>query len=238
MKIKMFTVCFLLISVFSLAQRKSKDLRLGFLLEPNISWFNPQENGIKRDGGNLGINYGIMLDYEFSDNYIFATGLQVTHLGGKLSYTGNIWQDKKVGYLSADNSSVNNTANYDFSIQYLQVPFSIKLKGDNKKLNYWGSFGGFFAVPLKARADIETNFGVNGTNNFKIENDNAIGNVQPINIGMQIGAGVEFPISDKNIVVVGLLFNNGFIDATRNSKFGNDGRVNINNIALKLGVFF
>ena len=65
-----------------------------------------------------------------------------------------------------------------------------------------------------------------------------MGNVQPINLGMQIGAGVEIPFSSSNSLVAGLLFNNGFIDVTKNNSWGNDGRINLNNFALKLGIFF
>jgi hypothetical protein len=168
-----------------------------------------------------------------------ATGLQISHVGGKLSYTGNTWTDKHVGYVSADNSSVTNTANYNIAIQYLQIPFAIKLLSDNKgKTNFWGSFGGFLAVPLKARADVQTNFAVGSVNNFSKDNDNVVGNIQPINIGMQIGAGAEFSLGNKNILVAGLIFNNGFIDATKNGSWGDDGRINLNSISLKLGVFF
>jgi hypothetical protein len=229
----------LLIATSSLAQKHSKDLRIGFKLEPNISWFHPVENGVKSDGSKVGINYGLMVDYEFADNYILSTGLQVSHVGGKLSYTGNSWSDKKVGYITADNSDVKNTANYNIGIQYVEIPFAIKLKSSNKGgMDYWGSFGGFLAVPVKARADINTNFAAGGVANFSKENDNAISNVQPITIGMQIGAGVEIPISDKNALVAGLVFNNGFIDVTKNGSFGNDGRINLNSLALKLGIFF
>lgn len=237
---KLLAAALVLISTVSMAQKHSKDLRIGFKIEPNISWFHPVENGVKSDGSKVGINYGIMLDYEFSDNYILATGLQVSQVGGKLSYTGNTWDSKHVGYVVADNSDTKNTANYNVGIQYLEIPFAIKLKSGNKnKMNYWGSFGGFLAVPLKARANVQTNFIVGGaTSNYSKDNDNVISNVQPITIGMQIGAGVEIPVSDNNVVVAGLVFNNGFVDVTKNNSWGGDGRINLNNIALKLGIFF
>lgn len=238
-KVNLF-ILVIAISLSALAQKKSTDTRIGFLIEPNISWFHPNENGVKNDGSKMGISYGLMIDYEFSDSYIFSTGLQISQTGGKLSYTGNSWSDKHVGYVVSDNSSINNTANYNIGIQYLQIPFAIKLLSDNKsKTNFWGSFGGFLAVPLKARADVETNFIVGGaTTNYTKDNDNIISNIQPVSIGMQIGAGIEFPLSDKNTMVAGLIFNNGFIDVTKNGSWGNDGRINLNNISLKLGVFF
>ena len=232
----------LLITTTTFAQRHSKDLRIGFLLEPNLAWFHPNENGVTSDGSKVGINYGLMVDYEFADNYILSTGLQVSQNGAKLSYVGNSWSDNHVGYLQASPSISTSIANYNIGIQYVEVPFAIKLKSSNKgKMNYWGSFGGFLAVPVKARADYQTsnfNSGIVPYPNPQKDNDNIIGNVQPINIGMQIGAGIELPISSSNTLVAGLVFNNGFIDVTRNSKWGDDGRVNLNSLALKLGIFF
>lgn len=239
MKKVLSIVLVLVVTTAGFAQKHSKDLRIGFKIEPNISWFNPVENGVKGDGSKVGINYGLMVDYEFADNYIFSTGLQVSHLGGKLSYTGNSWSDKKVGYTTADNSDVKNTANYNIGIQYVEIPFTIKLKSSNKgKMDYWANFGGFLAVPVKARADVSTNFSVGSVANYSKENDNLISQVQPVTIGMQIGGGVELPISDKNSLVIGLVFNNGFIDVTKNGNWGGDGRVNLNSVALKLGIFF
>lgn len=237
---KSITAVFALVCLSAMAQKKSGGLRIGFTLQPNIAWLHPLENGIKSDGSKVGINYGLMVDYEFAENYIFSTGLQVTQMGAKLSYTGNIWSDKKVGYVSADNSSSTNTANYNLSIQYAEIPFAIKLKTNNRgRTDFWGSFGGFLGIPVKARANVETNFAVGGSSsNYKKDNDNVLSAVQPINMGMQIGAGAEFPFGNKNVLVAGLIFNNGFIDVTKNGTWGGDGRINLNNIALKLGVFF
>jgi hypothetical protein len=93
-------------------------------------------------------------------------------------------------------------------------------------------------VPVKARADVSTNLSVGGVAIYSKGNDNVISQIKPITIGMQIGGGVEIPISDKNVLVAGLVFNNGFIDVTKNGNWGGDGRVNLNSMALKLGIFF
>lgn len=235
MKNILTVIVFLMLTATSFAQKHSRDLRIGFKLEPNISWLHPNENGVKSDGSKVGINYGLMVDYEFADNYIFSTGLQVSQLGGKLSYTGT-----KTGYVTANTSAATNTANYNLRIQYVEVPFAIKLKSDNKgKMDFWGSFGGFLAIPVKARSNVQTNFLVGtGTTNYSNDNENILNNIQPVSLGMQVGAGVEIPISNKNVLVAGLVFNNGFIDVTKNGSWNDDGRINMNNLALKLGIFF
>lgn len=220
------------------AQKSIKKINIGFSLSPNISSPKPVENGVTRDASRFTANYGLMVDYEFADNYFFATGIHVASHGGTLVYKPSNASNKQVGTLIADNSNVNNIATYKIQSQYIEVPFAIKLKTEgNKDLQFWGSFGGFLGVLVKGRSDISTNFAINGTNYAK-ENENIIGDLQPFNLGMQLGAGVEFPLTKQNKLVAGLLYNNGLIDMTRNVKWGNDGRVNLNSFTIRLGVFF
>lgn len=237
MKKIVYSFMFLVVAVSSNAQTSTKKINIGFTVSPNISSPKPVENGITRDASRFSINYGLMVDYEFADNYFFSTGIHVAPQGGTLVYKGNQWPNKQVGMLVADNSSSNNIATYKIRSQYIEVPLAIKLKTDSKDLQFWGSFGGFLGILVKGRADISSNFAVGGTNYSK-ENENIIGNLQPFNVGMQVGAGVEFPVTNKNRAVAGLVYNNGLIDMTRNSKWGDDGRVNLNSFTIKLGVFF
>lgn len=229
----------LIVAINANAQKGSKKINIGFTLSPNISSPKPVENGVTRDASRFAINYGLMLDYEFAENYYFSTGIHIAAHGGTLVYNGNRWANKQVGMIVADNSSINNIATYKIRSQFIEVPFAVKLKTDGKnKIQYWGSFGGFLGILVKGRADISSNFAVGGVSNYNKENENIIGNLQPLNLGMQVGAGVEFPLTDKNRVVAGLVYNNGLIDMTRNSKWGDDGRVNLNSFNIKLGVFF
>ena len=67
---------------------------------------------------------------------------------------------------------------------------------------------------------------------------------------MNIGAGAEYPISNKLTAYAGLFFNNGFTpDATAPQKYDSeklgygkgefkDGNTRLNNFALRIGLFF
>ncbi len=240
---KIFTtfIYILLFTTISFAQKNTrKALRMGFMIDPNISWLRPAENGISNNGSKFRMGYGLMIDYEFAENYIFNTGLRVAYAGGNLNYKGNKWSSNFVGVIAADSSRTTNSADYSIKLQYLEVPFALKFRAgaSNSKAKFWGSFGGFVGVPLKARANIETNFKANGIANYAEDNVKLNNSIQPINLGMQVGAGVEYDINGKNIFVAGLVFNNGFLDVTRNGSWGGDGRVNLNGLALKLGIFF
>jgi Outer membrane protein beta-barrel domain len=240
---KMFLIVAMMICCTLVFSQKTtrKALRMGFMIDPNISWLRPAENGITSNGAKFRMGYGLMIDYEFTENYIFNTGLRVAYAGGNLTYKGNKWSNNFVGVVAADSSRTTNAADYSIRLQYLEIPFALKFRAGgsgNSKAKFWGSFGGFVGVPLKARADVSTNFKVGGVANYAEDNFKINNSTQPVNLGMQVGAGVEYDLNGKNTFVAGLVFNNGFLDVTRNGSWGGDGRVNLNGLALKLGVFF
>ncbi len=235
---KLFTlILFTIVCICSKAQ--SGSWRFGFTGSPNFASLKPVENGITKGGTKIGFNYGFIADYGISDVYFISTGIQITSTGSSLTYAGNQWTDKQVGIIKADNSSSSNKAEYNLRFQHLDIPIALKLKTDSKsKMQYWGSFGANVSLLLKARTDFTSNITVGGVSNYSKENENIIGDIQPFNLGMQLGAGIEYPLTDRNNILVGLIYNNGFIDVTRNSKWGNDGRVNLNNFTVKIGLFF
>ncbi|WP_343689900.1 porin family protein [Chitinophaga sp.] len=225
---KAFLVILLLnIALISNAQRsyyvKEHRVRLGFRLDPTVSLLVPQESGVDRNAGRLGISFGVMADFMLDDagHYAFATGLQITTAGSKLKYdAGKGLDDYKA-----------NPAEYNIKATYVEVPLALKLKAETAPgMNLFGQFGTYVGFPVRGRADV-----VSLTQTY--DKVNILRDLQPVNIGLLVGAGVEYPISESLTGLVGLDYRNGFIDVTRNAKW-NDGKVNMNSIALKLGLFF
>jgi hypothetical protein len=70
--------------------------------------------------------------------------------------------------------------------------------------------------------------------------------IAPVLLQMNIGGGIEIPVTDKMSIYTGLFFNNGFVPDVTNPKEldldykgrFSDGNVRLNNIALRLGMFF
>lgn len=198
-------------------------VRLGFTLTPSASILKPQESGITRNSGRAGISFGIMADFllDESGRYAIASGLQVTTAGSTLKYDAGKGLDN---YKAVP-------AEYKMKLTYVEIPFALKLKTDvSDGLDFWGQFGTYAMFPVRGRADI-----VSLTNTY--DKVNILRDVNPINMGLLIGAGVEYPLGDKLSGVAGITYQNGFIDVTRNGKW-DDGKVNMNSFALKLGLFF
>ncbi len=200
-----------------------RKVRLGFKLDPGASVMRPQETGVDRNSGKFYFSYGVLADFllDASGNYAIASGLQISHMGSVLKYA--------VGKgLSRFNSAPSE---YDLRLQYVEVPFTLKLKTATAGgVDIYGQFGGFAGFPVRARANV-----ISGTQKF--DKENVLREITPINAGMIIGAGVEYPLTETLTGVVGFTFQNGFVDVTRNAKW-NDGKVNVNNFVLRLGVYF
>ena len=227
MKRTLLCITMALLSVTTLfAQREiyGRSVRLGFKLDPVfVNSLSPKENGINKEGSGFGINYGLMADIMFSDGRgAFATGIEVAHSSAKLNYT--------------ENSGLIGTGTYKLKLQHLQIPLSVKLKtNEHDGLRWWGQFGTYIAPLLGSRLD----YAPAGSNAGKAEtNRNSMKETNRLNMGLLIGAGGEYRIADKTDLFFGLGFENGFVDVTTNSKWHNDGKVNLNRWAIRLGMFF
>lgn len=207
------------------AQREfyGRSVRLGFKIDPVFSnSLSPKENGIEKAGGTFGINYGLMADIMFSDGRgAFATGVEVAHAGGKLKYTET-------------GTGLHGPGEYRLKLQYLQIPLSVKLKTNPMEsgMMFWGQFGTYMGALLGSRLDYTGTSASGNQTNQKILNQ-----TNKLNMGLLLGAGIQQPVADKTDLYIGLGFENGFTDITSNKNW-NDGKVNLNRWALRLGVFF
>lgn len=220
-------IFFLFFSVAAVkAQRnfvRENRVRLGFKLDPTVSWLQPQESGVDRNSARAGISFGIMADFllDESGRYAIASGLQVYTTGSTLKYEAN----KGL----ADYKQI--PAEYKLKLTYIEIPFALKLKTDSDNgIGLWGQFGTYAGFPVRGRADVISL----QANDDKV---NVLRTIVPINMGMLIGAGIEYPLGEHLSGMVGLSYRNGFIDVTRNGKW-DDGKVNMNSFALNLGLFF
>ncbi|PWV54383.1 porin family protein [Chitinophaga sp. S165] len=224
---KVILIMFLLLNIAVVkAQRnimQENRVRLGFKLDPTVFWLQPQESGVDRNGSRAGVSFGIMADFllDESGRYAIASGLQVSTTGSTLKYEANKGLE--------DYKQI--PAEYKLKLTYVEIPFALKLKTDTDNgLGLWGQFGTYLGFPVRGRADIVSL----QANDDKV---NVLRDITPINVGMLIGAGIEYPLGDRLSGMVGLSYRNGFVDVTRNGKW-DDGKVNMNSFALNLGLFF
>jgi hypothetical protein len=225
MKHSVWTLLLLVIGLNTQAQRRfsMERVRLGFKVDPIISVLKPQDAGANRTGTRLGLSYGLMVDFLLNDegNYAFATGLQISMGGSTVKYDAG----KGLEQFRA------NPAEYEMKLQHIEIPATLKLKTTAYNgIAFWGQFGTYLGFPIRGRADVTSL-------DQRYEKENVLRNLTPINAGMLLGAGIEYPLGERLSALVGLSFQNGFVDVTRNGKW-DDGKVNMNSFALRLGMYF
>ena len=226
-------------------------LRFGAYFGPNISWMKPTANKssdglyrVKSGGSKVGFTWGLMADYFFADNYGLSTGFQVNTTGGKI-------ETNRIGTDSLPNTVY--MADFDYSIQYLELPFQLKLLSDplvESRLRVFGQIGLTAGINIGKKASYEVLYtdelGSLKTTQEEKEKLYGTTSVAPVTLQLNVGAGIQRPITDKLSFYFGLFFNNGFApDATNPKEYDlnykgsfSDGTIRLNSFVFRLGIFF
>ena len=213
MKKTLIAIACLIFTVNEFAQERN-GFRLGLTAHPNFGFIKAE--GGKGNGVNLGFSYGLLGDFNFAENYSFATGLTITTINGKST------EINPVQYTAA------GTYDLKYMMQYIEVPLTVKLKtGNINDIRWFGQFGLSNGFRIGARQDAKLG------GNVVADDINASDFTNFYRAGLIIGAGGEFNIDDKTSIMAGLTFNNGFTKLTENKY-----TVKNHYVAINVGVFF
>ena len=232
-----------------------RKLRFGAYIAPNTSWMRPTANtddkkefNVQNEGSRIGFTYGLMVDYFFAENYGIVTGLQVNSTGGNILAT-------RITQATAANINTVNTADFEYKLQYLEIPVALKLRTDEiNKFRFFGQLGVALGFNIAKKTNYTVSY-IDGSGGAKIATgDNekltgGVGSIAPVMLQMNIGAGAEYPLNDKLSAYAGIFFNNGFLpDATKPNLYDEknlgysgefrDANTRLNNFSLRLGLFF
>ncbi len=216
MKKIVFGLLFALFATNSFAQSDAS-FRLGLTAHPNFGFLKVEDG--KGSGTSTGFTYGLIGDFEFAENYSFATAFTVTTING----SGEL-----VNLKPFHSGANNNKYDVKYKMQYIEIPLSIKLKTDeNNNMKWYGQFGLTTDFRIGARWDVE------GSGATNIDDKKATDNTKFFRAGMLIGGGVEYRISGKTSLLGGLTYNNGLTNIAKDGQTVKNHYVGIN-----LGVFF
>ena len=229
-------------------------IRFGAMVAPTITWMYPttstSDDGkykVSSDGSKVGYMWGLMAEYYFANNYAIVSGFEINSQGGKI----NTYSTADIGPSNPTNTVIST--HFDYRLQYIEIPVALKLISDELPKNgarIYGQVGLTLGINISRIATYNVVYfdenGVSQTasgNNQKLTGSLA---VPPAMLQLNVGLGVEYPIASKLMFYTGLFFNNGFLpDATnpKNYTLGykgsfSDGNTRLNNIALRLGLFF
>lgn len=193
--------------------------RLGLTAHPTLGWVRPEVG--KSEGIALGFAYGLMADFNFAENYSFATGLTITTINGKST---------ELGPMSMVANAQPVAYEMRYRLQYIEVPLTLKLK-TNKigDLRWYGQFG------------LSNDFNIGAKRNMEHDGEkiadgmNVSEYTRFYRAGLIVGGGAEYDLDNRTSLAIGLTFNNGFTNIAKNG----DGKTVKNSyIGLNIGVFF
>ena len=212
-----------LIVALAVSGFSQKHIRLSFIGSPSVDWMSSNNRDSKSQKLSLGYDYGLGADFYLSEDerYSFTTGLQISNLGGELTYrTGSAFQ--------FSGTTLPNLSQIKYHLRYVEVPLGIKLKTDEfHRVRYWGMFGMSPMVNISAKGD---------SNNGMLNKTNITDEVNLFDVAMNIGLGFDFDLGGNNSVTAGLIFQNGLTDVTKDNVVAD--KTVINSLKLKFGLIF
>jgi opacity protein-like surface antigen len=230
---KLTAIALFILTGFASQAQSNEGLHFGLKITPSIAWLRTDTKGTESDGSKFGFCYGLITEFQFSDNYSFATGLDVTYRGGNLSQTtyfnDNIIRDSTI-------------ALSNITMQYIEIPITLKLKTNEiGYLTYYLQAGLAPGFNIRSRADIKRNtwrttLATNSTviSNVELDDEDIQDDINNINLSMIIGGGVEYTLSGSTVLLVGIQFNNGLLDVSDDP----DLKMNSNMLGLSVGILF
>ncbi|MEO8087453.1 MAG: porin family protein [Bacteroidota bacterium] len=215
-------------TVISFAQTDKSNFHFGIKAQPALAWFNidaPEGVDLKSDGLPFGFGYGLITDFGFAQRYAFSTGLEVVYRGGKTL--------RGLKNLLGQDSTIATK----YTLQFVELPITLKLRTNEiGYMTYFFQVGFEPGVAIRTKADITTNN--NGSSKTKTKVD--VGDdINEFNLSMIIAAGAEYNISGNTSLLLGITFNNGFLDLLDDSQFnGQKVKGTSNFLALTAGIMF
>ena len=201
-----------------IGQLHSQDYKIGIKIGPTISFAKTGTDGldtsINGDGTLSGIIFGAFVDIGFKENYFFHMGIN--------------YATKKTNIKFSDPDLVGgNLIKESYTHEYLQLPLLLKL----------------FTNEVTLDTKVYFNFGVIPEVRLSTSNDEvdivAINKFQSLDLGGNLGGGIERSLGPNTRILLGLNYNIGFLNMVKEQDDSlNKFNVKNNLLAMELGIKF
>jgi hypothetical protein len=233
-KISVFLIiAAILITSFNLQAQQGRGnasiFKFGVHADPMITWFGSDNSVVVNKGASPGFNFGLSVYRYFGPNYSFSTGINLISAGGSL-----LSSDTTIFYISHSQSlklvKVNPGEAIIYKIQYLSVPLGLKLQTNQiGYITFFTDLGVDPKVVIGGKADIPS---------CNIKGENAMEEIRMFNMSYHIIAGIEYGVGGNTAVVLGLGFDNNFLDITREKGNQPVDKITHKLLSIRLGVNF
>ena len=162
----------------------------------------PDADNYSGNGAKIGFAWGFIAEFNFTENHSITTGFNMLFDGGKLKFPSVI-------------DSVNGTMARDYSLKYVEFPFTLKMRTNQTNgMRYFGRIGLGSAFRIGSKKEDEFTPTGGSAKNFPKSNytETAIWRESLI-----VGLGGEYEIKEGPKLGVELTFNNGFTNTLKDS---------------------
>ena len=200
-------------------------ISFGLHADPVISWFASDIKETKNDGARPGFSFGLTYNKYFTPNYSFSTGISLISAGGRL-----ISSDTTVMEFSNYKSTVLPGKAVVYKIKYLSIPIGLKLQTNQiGYITFFSDLGLDPKVVIGGKADIPS---------LNVSGETATNELRRFNLSYHITAGIEYSLGGSTALVLGLNFDNNFLDITKDNGKQLKDVVTHKLLSFRLGVNF
>jgi hypothetical protein len=224
--IKMSAGAVIILLLLSSNTLKAQKISFGVYADPVISWFSSDNKATLNDGARAGFNFGVTFNKYFADNYAFSTGINLLNAGGRLINNSN---DTLIMTFNNLSGSVLPGKPVVYRVQYLSIPLGLKLKSN--QIGY---------ITFFADLGIDLRFVVGGKADIPpvIKGEAAMNELKKINLGYHVMGGIEYSLGGTTALVLGLGYENNFLDVTKDIKPQPADKIKQNILKLRVGINF
>lgn len=202
-----------------------KKIRFSISVDPLLSWFSHDNPVVDSKGTNIDLKYGLTMDSFFDENYAISSGIFMTGLRGNLTYNDTVFLGS-----AYDTATVLPGMPVGYSINYLTIPFGLKLK--TIKIGY-KTFYFDFGVNAMIRVKSKVNSSAAGLNKYPVR-----GEINLFNMSYYVGGGMEYSLGGNTALTGGIYYSGTFLDLTSDALNKPPGRTFARMLSIKLGVLF
>ena len=218
------TILFLLILTPIVLNGQQK-IVFGLHADPVISWFSSDIRQVKNVGARPGFNFGLTYNKYFTSNYSFSTGISLLNAGGRL-----VSSDTVVMHFPNFKATVLPGNPVVYKIKYLVFPVGLKLQTNQiGYLTFFSDLGLDPKIVISRKADIPS---------LSITGENASYEISMFNLSYHITAGIEYSMGGTTAFLLGLNFDNNFLDITKDNGNQPVDKVSQRILSFRLGVNF
>lgn len=183
-------------------------------MSPGLSWMSSNTREVSPVGSNLTVEVGAQAEFEISGSLSVTTGVGFAfNRGATLRHEtgGNFFPKSRLSNDSYNTGQkpLPDGTRLKYHLHYLQFPFALKWHVQpSDDLKYYAEAPILtWGFTTQRRADIKAG-------DIQAAKENVSKDVNPLNLSLGIGGGIEYAISSKTSAVLGLSFHRGLLDVT------------------------